>query len=561
MERALARIFYPTSERLRFLLDSIHNREVALPDFQRDFVWDPRATEELIESLLQNYPAGSLLRIRNTSGFLFVPREVAGAPALDGHSPSYLVLDGQQRLTSLYQALYGTGNHRYFMNLRGLLDGGALDDCVFYLRTYRASRRFGTIEKQASELVFPLEVLFGHSNGFEEWLDQVFDLRDEYGDARRELKRQLRNVRKTWIQNIEDYEFPVVTLADETKADAVCTIFETLNRTGVKLSVFDLLAARFWPENVRLRDLWDDARTEFPILEEFSVDPYYILQAIAIFTAKAAPSCKRGDVLEMEVGQIQAGWEPVVRGVADMLQMLRDDCGVVLPGWLPYNPILIPAAAVFAKHEDATGPQVGAIRDKMQRWFWCSVFGQTYENAPNSQAVRDVAELTLWFAGSAEPDSVRNLSFEPEVLRETTVRQRALYRGCIALILRSEARDFHSGNRITASMVLEKKIDDHHVFPRGYLADSGEVVSATLRDCVLNRTLIDKETNIRIGKKAPAVYLDEIEAELGSERLDKVLESHLLPGGTDSSLREGRFSDFLDERQQRFAGRIEEVTK
>jgi len=560
-EGTLARIFYPSSEKLRFLLDSIHNREVALPDFQRDFVWDPRATEELIESILQNYPAGSLLRIKNKSGFFFAPREVAGAPALDGHSPSYLVLDGQQRLTSLYQALYGTGNHRYFMNLRGLLDGEDLDDCVFYLRKRRAKRRFGTIEKQAGELVFPLEVVFGHSDGFEEWLDRVLELRDEDGETGKELKQKLRDLRKTWIQNIEDYEFPVVTLAEETEAEAVCTIFETLNRTGVKLSVFDLLAARFWPENVRLRDLWDDAQSEYPILEEFEVDPYYILQAIAIFTAKAAPSCKRGDVLKMEVGQIQAGWEPVVRGVADMLQMLRDDCGVVLPGWLPYNPILIPAGAVLAKHQSATGPQVGAIRDKMKRWFWCTSFGQVYENAPNSQAVKDVAELTTWFAGGAEPESVRNFSFESDVLLETTVRQRALYRGCIALILRSQARDFHSGNRITASMVLEKKIDDHHVFPRGYLADSGEDVTATLRDCVLNRTLIDKETNIRIGKKAPAVYLAEIEAELGADRLDKVLQSHLLPGGADSSLREGRFSDFLDERQRRFAERIEEVTK
>ena len=557
----MARIFYPSSEKLRFLLDSIHNREVALPDFQRDFVWDPRATEELIESILQNFPAGSLLRIKNKSGFFFAPREVAGAPALDGHSPSYLVLDGQQRLTSLYQALYGTGNHRYFVNLRGLLDGDDLDDCVFYLRKRRAKRRFGTIEKQASELVFPLEVLFGQPNGFEEWLDQVLERRDEDGDSARELKQKLRELRTAWIQNIEDYEFPVVTLAEETETEAVCTIFETLNRTGVKLSVFDLLAARFWPENVRLRDLWDDAQTEYPILEEFDVDPYYILQAIAIFTARGAPSCKRGDVLKMDVRQIPAGWEPVVRGVGDMLQMLRDDCGVALPGWLPYNPILIPAGAVLAKHEHARGPQVGAIRDKMKRWFWCSVFGLVYENAPNSQAVKDVAELTTWFAGGAAPDSVRNFRFEPDVLRETTARQRALYRGCIALILRSEARDFHSVNRITASMVLEKKIDDHHVFPRGYLADSREEVAATLRDCVLNRTLIDKETNIRIGKKAPAVYLDEIEAELGAERLDKVLESHLLPGGPDSSLHEGRFSDFLDERQRRFAERIKEVTK
>lgn len=557
----MARIFYPSSEKLKYLLDSIHNREVALPDFQRDFVWDPRATEELIESILQNYPAGSLLRIENKSGFFFAPREVAGAPALNSHdSPSYLVLDGQQRLTSLYQALYGAGHYRYFLNLRKLLDGDDLDDCVFYLRMRRAER-YGTIEKQADELIFPLEVLFGHSNGFEEWLDQVLEQREEDEDTSKDLKRELRGLKETWIQNIEDYEFPVVTLGDETEAAAVCTIFETLNRTGVKLSVFDLLAARFWPEDVRLRDLWREAKTQFPILEDFGVDPYYILQAIAIFTAKAAPSCKRGDVLNMEVQQIQEGWEPVVLGVVDMLQMLRDDCGIVLPNWLPYNTILIPAGAAFAKYRDVSGPQVGAIRDKMKRWFWCSVFGQAYESAPNSQAMKDFSELGSWFDGNAEPDSVSNFSFESDCLRETTPRQRALYRGCIALILRSEARDFHSGKRITASMVLEKKIDDHHVFPQGYLADSEEEVTATLRDCVLNRTLIDKETNIRIGKKAPEIYLNEIESELGSLQLSEVLKSHFLPYGTDSSLHESRFLDFLEERQQQFAQRIGEVTK
>ena len=110
-------------------------------------------------------------------------------------------------------------------------------------------------------------------------------------------------------------------------------------------------------------------------------------------------------------------------------------------------------------------------------------------------------------------------------------------------------------------MVLEMKIDDHHVFPKGFLADSSENVTATLRDCVLNRTLIDKETNIRIGKKAPADYLAEIEETLGIERLDRVLQSHLLPGGTDSLLRKGRFSDFLDERQRLFAEKVEEVAR
>jgi uncharacterized protein with ParB-like and HNH nuclease domain len=108
---------YPTSEALKFLLQLVHNREMALPDFQRDFVWDAPATNELIESIISNYPAGSLLRIKNGSQLLFQPRAIEGAPKLGKSAkPSYLVLDGQQRLTSLYPALYGVNTTRLGRN-------------------------------------------------------------------------------------------------------------------------------------------------------------------------------------------------------------------------------------------------------------------------------------------------------------------------------------------------------------------------------------------------------------------------------------------------------------
>src|SRR4051812_2669252 len=110
----------PTKE-LSWLLKQIQEREVALPDFQRDFVWEPGATQELIISIANNYPAGSLLAIRNTHSY-FAAREFEGAPALGGQKPTYLVLDGQQRLTSLYQAFFGKGEFLYFIRLKPLIE-------------------------------------------------------------------------------------------------------------------------------------------------------------------------------------------------------------------------------------------------------------------------------------------------------------------------------------------------------------------------------------------------------------------------------------------------------
>ncbi len=128
----------PTKQ-LSWLLGEIQQREIALPDFQRDFVWDPTATQELIISVANNYPAGSLLAIRNANSThsYFAAREFQGAPLLNSHRPTYLILDGQQRLTSLYQAFYGVGEYQYFLRLRNLIDGKEMDDdgVLFHVRT------------------------------------------------------------------------------------------------------------------------------------------------------------------------------------------------------------------------------------------------------------------------------------------------------------------------------------------------------------------------------------------------------------------------------------------
>ena len=129
-------LFEDTNPRdLKQLLDQ--DPELAMPccpEFQRDFVWDPNATQDLVVSIALNYPAGSLLRIRNTQN-LFAYREFQGAPLITGARPTFLVLDGQQRMTSLYQAFFGVGDHRYYLNLRRLLAGEDFEECIFHLRT------------------------------------------------------------------------------------------------------------------------------------------------------------------------------------------------------------------------------------------------------------------------------------------------------------------------------------------------------------------------------------------------------------------------------------------
>ena len=551
-------MFEDTNPRnLTELLSQIHNRESVLPDFQRDFVWDSGATKELIVSIAKGFPAGSILRIRNTNN-LFSYREFQGATPLKGQRPTYLVLDGQQRLTSLYQAFYGVGQFRYFLNLQGLLDGEEFDDCVISLRANRPqAMRYMEIENQAKDLILPLSVLKGEREGFGNWKVNVSSTRHPNSPADAfAMVTKLQQIENTWMKTISSYQFPVVTLSDSTEAEAVCTIFETLNRTGVKLTVFDLLTARFWPQDVNLRREWDDARQEHPILGDMEVDPYYLLQALSL-CARQTPGCKRGEVLSLTRNAFGEWWPLVVQGYASALEILRDDCGVIAPKWLPYAAIPIPMAAVLAKTASISGPAIAANRNKLVRWYWCSVLNQTYDNPPNSQAAKDFGELQGWLGGETAPESVANFNAENiGDLREVTFRQRALYRGVMGLVLRNRPKDFHKGQEITSKSMRGENIDDHHIFPDAYLSGPTQGYKRGDGDHILNRTLIDSETNKKIGKNPPSKYIPAIENALGQNAVN-LFKSHLC---SIDALKADKFEAFIKQREKKLRDAIREVT-
>jgi hypothetical protein len=549
------------------LLNLIYIQDMALPDFQRDFVWLPRQTQELIVSLAKNFPAGSLLRI-DSADHMFMPKAFAGAPALNGHKPKYLVLDGQQRLTSLYQALYGTGDYLFFVDFKNLIEKLDVESSIIYDRKSPAIGRYGTIMDQAQKRVLPMSSLFG-GEGFHAWLDEVEDVlekEDQLSRLTNEEKKAIRLTYDKYIAPIVNYEFPVVTLTGDVSLEAVCTIFETLNNTGVRLSVFDLLSARYFAKGHNLRDLWTKAVENSNHLEFFHIDPYYLLQVIC---SQVSNSVKRSDVLKLEAKDVVSLWDDAIWGMEEVLGILYHECGVLTPNWLSYNTILIPAASIFLKNKKLKAAAIGNLRTKFKRWYWCSVFGQSYESNPTSQSITDITQFQTWLEGGATPQSVANFKFDSQELYKTTTKQRAVYRGLMCLILRTPSLDFHSTQPISAALITTSAIDDHHIFPKGYLQKhfpDGTLPESYNFDSILNRTLIDKETNIRIGMNAPSVYLKDIRNHLqehseDSGVLDKILDSHKLPNGPDSSLWKDDFFQFQKDRENALANLVQYATE
>jgi len=531
---------FQTNPRLMLqLLDELENGQLALPDFQRSFVWAPDATRELIVSIIRSFPAGALLFLQGGSS-IFKARAVEEAPPLEIR-PSYLVLDGQQRLTSLYQAICGVGQSRFFIDVGALIAGSEINDAVRVFGTERAAA-LETRQAQADALMMPLSAV--RNGGAARWRDEVIRLRNEEDPER--LRELLYCVEDAYVHPLVQYRFPVTVLPEATELEAVCTIFETLNRTGKPLTPFELISARAFTGGLSLYDYWASARDEHPVLEDFEIEPYYLLQVIAL---RLGRSGKRGSVLGLAADDIALHWHDAVADMAAAIALLRDECGVLTSKWLPYRPMLIPLAAAWREVAEASGPNVGAMRGKLKRWFWCACFTGEYESSSATLAERDAPVLKAWLAGGDEPPVVRDFTWDPQRWRSVTIRQQGLYRATIALTVTEHPRDFHTAAPLTPEVIEARKVDDHHVFPRGFLKEIGRSSEV---DSVVNHALIDRATNTSIGKKAPSVYLNEIRATLGPA-LGPVLESHRLPVGEDSPLARDDFDAFIAWRIEQFA--------
>jgi hypothetical protein len=561
-------IFKAYPEAIADLVGEIYRSRLAIPNFQRDFVWEPDNTLKLLTSILGRFPAGTLLFWHAPPDSLD-PREFAGAPTLVKDQLQRLVLDGQQRLTALYRVLTGVTDERYFVDLGQLVDrtslqtvdGGAInwDTALTFEEPSAVQKRKNETPEwedpawQFHAWKFPLHQL----QRFDYWLaDFLKTLPSGQVDA---TQQALWAVRDKHLNQLLQYHFPVITLNENTTLSAVCRVFETLNSTGEELGPFELLTARFMPRGVNLRALLDQSMNDHPVVfkkDDFDVDRYSVLQAVCL---RAIGSAQRSSIMDdLSADHVKKHWGGVVDGMEAAIELLRDDCGVLIKEWLPYTMVLIPIAAVWDMVEPLSGTDKAKAREKITKYFWSSVFTTNYDQGANSQAQADYHALRDWLSSdnAKPPEAVGELPISAESLFTATVKRKALYRGLMALTLSQGAKDFHTAQKLTPARIRDDKIDAHHVFPRKCF-DEGVDVQGLSPELILNRALIDASTNRRIGKRRPSIYLAEIEEELTAARLKEILDSHLID---QDPMRSDSYRDYITERLALVVDAIERLT-
>ncbi|MUG32384.1 GmrSD restriction endonuclease domain-containing protein [Psychrobacter sanguinis] len=579
--------FDSTKILLSELLDNIKKGKVQLPDFQRGWVWDDEHVKDLLVSIARSFPVGAVMLLETGGEVRFQTRPIEGVEDLIDATvqPQKLILDGQQRLTTLTQAIALTSpvktrtskgkpiqRHYYFDIKKAIESEIYIEDAIVAVdENKQIKSNFGrdidldlsTVEKECEHMMFPCDQIF-NSN---QWLIKLSQNHSNPED----LAIFTEFISKI-IQPFCNYQLPVIELKKETSKEAVCLVFEKVNTGGVKLSVFELITASYAADGYNLRDDWlgseirnVDSRksriAKHPLLKETEAPE--MLQAVTILYTyemrqndikegkvgkQIRPvSAKRTDVLKLPLEAWKKYADKVEDGFKNAAQFLRKEY-FYARSELPYSTQVIPLAAVMSVLGNRwLEPK---IYEKLARWYWCGVLGELYGGAVETRIANDFEELLAWFEDNDKiPRTIIDAFFQPERLYSLRSRNSAAYKAINILILREGAKDWFWNSTIQElDAQQELALDIHHIFPIKWCEDRN--IDPKIYNCILNKTSISYKANRKIGGDAPSVYLQKIQNEkqvsLSDDEMDKLLSSHSL---SPDLLRNDDFDAFISDRQ------------
>jgi len=544
-------------ESLNGMLTEAADGKTQLPDFQRGWVWDNDHVRSLLASISLGYPIGTVMMLRAGGGTIrFLYRPLEGATPPENQQAERLILDGQQRLTSLFQSLklnqpVLTRDQRgrqiqcwYYIDMqRALGSDDDREEAVISLPPERQIKgRFGrdivedysTPEREYKAMLFPL--------------NKVFDAHDwmmgflEFWDYDKERTEFWKIFNRKIVKRFEQYQVPVIELGKDTPKEAVCQVFEKVNTGGVTLTVFELLTATFAAEHFQLRKNWEERERKIhfqPLLSGVSSTDF--IQAVTLLATLERRNaalrngtdedrlprigCKRSDMLRLKLCEYKRWADPLMQGFEKAARFLYSQC-LYDARFLPYGGQLIPLAAILTILD--RNWERHSAREKLARWYWCGVFGELYGSATETRFTRDLPDVLNWIRdGEPEPGTIYDAEFAPARLLTLRTRNSAAYKGVYALLLREGANDWMTGEEASIQIYFDERIDIHHVFPQKWCQEHG--IEPGRCDSIINKTPLTARTNRKIGGRAPSAYLESIASiDVPRESLDNYLKSHLI---------------------------------
>lgn len=526
------RLPQPTQLNYVGLLNDIDRGRIKIPQFQRDFVWSIERSAKLIDSLLKGYPIGTLIfwatrdrlrSVRNIGGIdLPLPK--------DGEVVQY-VLDGQQRLTSLFAAIRGLIIER---------PSGARDDfSKIYLNLAAAENEqiaIHELQNVDESSCIPLgELLHGD---FQKLATFPKDFQERI---------------KIYKPRIEGYQFPIIEVQD-VAIDVATEIFTRINVGGKPLSVFEIMVAKTYDE-VKGFDLSQEFDNLIERLEQIdyeTISDAVILQLIALILKR---DCRRQVILTIGREEFIAVWPNAVAAIEAAAEYLRNTYRIAVSRLLPYNALLVPFAYYFYHHKDK--PDGDAFK-RLCDFFWRCSLGGRYSGAVESKLAQDIGRIDAILSHKA-PEYDWGIDTSPNfiIANGWFGTGRAFVKAILCLLAYHEPKSFNDGATVRISNDWLKQANSrnyHHFFPRAWLR--GQNIDDEHANNIVNITIVDDFLNKRrIGAKPPSEYMAEFVKE--NKAHDATMKTHLIDLHA-FGIADDNYGVFLKARAMRISEELKE---
>lgn len=491
--------------------DELHLGQLGLPDFQRRFEWTSSDVRAYLSTVLGGLPSGNLMVAENRALQIRL-RPLEGAPKLSSNLfEARVLLDGQQRLTTLWQAVNEIGPDRYFVDFAALARGADLlqDDVVISISAYQYRSTLDKARRE-SRILVPISALVTPS-AFFSWLHRP----EAHEDAVLSIA-QMGEVFAEQILPVGEYEIPVTTLGGDLDLATVAQIFERTNKWGQRLDAFDLLVARLQGGGWSLREAWSDALAEFPEISRVFGDNG--LSTISAVSLLLNGDVRRNAVLSLPPNSVARRWSVAIRATADVARTLLID-GVRSPDLVTYD---VAITAMIAARMESVPLSV------LTRYFWAASANRRYEVASNTSVISDFREM---LDGNISILCRLDEEFTPEAISRNTRRSsKALWATLVATMLSHNPLDLvHDEALSSPDVEFEERWVLKPLTKGGSASESDRDIPARLRTA--GQIFVSNYRSSRL-QKIGLVNLIRERLELPTlfgPTIDECLDSQLLP--------------------------------
>ena len=501
----------PQSRSFEMVMSGIEFGTLKIPQFQREFVWPREKSAKLIDSILKGFPIGTFILWKTKEQLRFV-KEIGGQmlPPTPQGDYSEQVLDGQQRLTSLYAACKGltvTRDERPndFRDIFVDLDADAGDDAEAPLVAIAPQGDVASAEMD------------GRCVRLVDLLNGAFELLVKLNATRRQRLQ-------TYQKRLQTYQFSVIVIQD-APIDIATEIFTRINVSGQPLSVFEIMVAKTYDHEsgFDLAELYKALRTRLEAVDYGTIPPAALLQLASLLMVGR---CQKQDILRLNTADFRRTWPTVEDAIEAACDYFRSYFRIPVSKLLPYAALIVPFGYFFAK---AGKEPKGNQRKWMRELFWRISLSGRYTSAVEAKLAVDIKRVEAALQDK-EPDYDEGVDLSAGSIKSNGYFNtgRSFNKAILCLYAYQQPESFASGAKVRVANDWLKRANSknyHHFFPRAHLKKHGE--EHWYINHVANITIVDDYLNKReIRAKAPSVYMEAFRRE--NPHLKETMKTHLI---------------------------------